>query len=115
MAQPLEAILGSLFFDGNFLYGMVEDGGTNNLGAIFKIMRDGAGFVKLFDFAASNGFGPRGSLISDGAFLYGITSNGGTNNKGTIFKIKPDGAGFVKVLDFAGGSKWQHTRGRSSF
>jgi gliding motility-associated-like protein len=95
---------GSLFFDGNFLYGMTEEGGTNTLGVIFKIMRDGTGFVKLFDFAASNGYGPRGSLISDGTFLYGIASPGGANNKGTIFKIKPDGTGFVKVLDFAGGA-----------
>jgi len=97
--------LGSLLFDGTFFYGMTQEGGTNNLGVIFKVKPDGTGFVKLFDFAsASNGYSPSGSLISDGIFLYGVAIDGGTNNVGTIFKIKPDGTGFAKLFDFAGGT-----------
>ena len=78
---------GSLISDGTFLYGMNSDGGTNDMGTIFKIMPDGSGYVKLLDFAgATNGRTPYGSLISDGTFLYGMTSQGGTNNDGVIFK-----------------------------
>jgi uncharacterized repeat protein (TIGR03803 family) len=94
---------GSLIFDGTFLYGMTNQGGTNNLGTIFKIMPDGTGYVKLLDFAgAINGSDPLGSLYADGTFLYGMTSTGGIYNLGTLFKIMPDGTGYVKLLDFSG-------------
>jgi len=94
---------GSLFFDGTFLYGMTNSGGTNNFGVIFKIKTDGSSYTKLFDFAdTANGFNPDGSLISDGTFLYGMTLNGGANNLGVVFKIKTDGSSYTKLLDFAG-------------
>lgn len=94
---------GALISDGTFLYGMTSTGGPNDLGAIFKIMPDGAGYVKILDFAGTvNGSRPSGSLISVGSFLYGMTQLGGTNNKGVIFKIMPDGSGYTKLLDFAG-------------
>ncbi|TAE50210.1 MAG: T9SS C-terminal target domain-containing protein [Bacteroidetes bacterium] len=96
--------LGSLFFDGTFLYGMTNSGGTNGDGTMFKILPDGTGFVKLLDFLLTfngpTGSSPLGSLISDGTFLYGMTNGGGTSNDGIIFKIKPDGTGYVKLLDF---------------
>ena len=95
--------LSSLISDGTYLYGLTQKGGLNNMGIIFKIMHDGSGYVKLFDFAGySNGAYPRGPLITDGTYLYGMTEYGGTNDKGTIFKIMPDGTGYVKLLDFAG-------------
>lgn len=94
---------GSLVFDGTFLYGMTELGGSNNAGVIFKIKPDGTSYLKLLDFAgATNGANPQGSLISDGTFLYGMTPAGGSNNLGTILKIMPDGTGYTKLLDFAG-------------
>ncbi len=91
---------GSLISDGTYLYGMTSEGGTNNLGTIFKIMPDGTGYVKLLDFEGLlNGKNPLGSLIYDGTFLFGMTAAGGTNDMGTIFKIMPDGTGYVKLLD----------------
>ena len=98
---------GSLISDGNFLYGMTQQGGANNKGTVFKIKSDGTGYMKLLDFSGtSNGSFPAGSLVSDGTFLYGMTANGGTgacsNGCGLIFKIKPDGTGYVKLFDFSG-------------
>ena len=78
---------GSLVSDGTFLYGMTRDGGTNNLGVIFKILPDGTGYSKLLDFAGvSNGSLPYGSLVSDGTFLYGMTHYGGASEIGTVFR-----------------------------
>ncbi len=91
---------GSLFYDGTFLYGMTNQGGTYDKGTIFKIKTDGSGYVKLFDFNGINGWGPFGSLISDGTFLYGVTYIGGTNGDGTVFKIKYDGSGFLILMNF---------------
>jgi uncharacterized repeat protein (TIGR03803 family) len=94
--------LGTLISDGTSLYGMTRDGGTNNLGTVFKINPDGTGYTKLLDFnGASNGKNPHGSLLFDGISLYGTTMFGGTNDLGTIFKINPDGTGYTKLLDFA--------------
>lgn len=94
---------GSLLSDGTFLYGMTSSGGTTNNGTIFKIMPDGTGFVKLFDFSGTTtGKNPYGSLITDGTYLYGMTLTGGTSNLGTIFKILKDGSGYVKLFDFTG-------------
>lgn len=99
---------GSLISDGTFLYGMTTEGGTSNLGTIFKIMPDGSGYTKLFDFTgALTGSHPYADLISDGSFLYGLTYEGGAGNFGTIFKIMPDGTNYSKMLDFNGPyGKW---------
>lgn len=103
---------GALISDGTFLYGMTLNGGANNFGTIFKLMPDGTGYVKLFDFAGTaNGSNPWGSLITDGTFLFGMTFSGGVNQMGTVFKIKLDGTEYTKLLDFAGLSNGRNPRG----
>lgn len=91
---------GSLILNGTFLYGMTCEGGFFDFGTIFKIMPNGTGYTKLFDFDGVNGEAPYEDLISVGTFFYGITSYGGINNVGTIFKILPDGTGYTKLHDF---------------
>ncbi len=92
---------GSLISDGTFLYGMASEGGTSNEGTVFKINKNGTGFIKLLNFTgAANGSNPFGSLLYDGTFLYGMTYSGGTINDGTIFKIKTDGTGYVRMFNF---------------
>ncbi len=94
---------GSLVSDGTYLYGMTQQGGTNNMGNTFKIKISDNTFTKTFDFAvAANGGYPLGSLISDGTYLYGITPNRGTNDMGTLFKLKISDNTFTKLMDFAG-------------
>ncbi|MCB0448227.1 MAG: T9SS type A sorting domain-containing protein [Gelidibacter sp.] len=92
----------SLYFDGGFLYGMTTYFGIYNRGIIFKIMIDGSGFTKLFDFDGA-GFGgfPNGTLISHGTSLYGLTPDDGSFNAGTLFKINQDGTGFTTLFDFS--------------
>lgn len=94
---------GSLITDGTYLYGMTQEGGTNDLGTVFKIMPDGTGYSKLLDFDGSNnGSYPNSTLYSDGTFLYGTTGSGGVNGMGVIFKIMADGTGYQKLIDFNG-------------
>ena len=103
---------GSLLFDGTFLYGLTSQGGTNNIGTIFKIKPDGTGFLKILDFVGtSNGGNAYSTLITDGTYLYGTTVGGGYNNNGTIFKIKPDGTGFAKLADFSGATNGSYPFG----
>ena len=92
---------GALYFDGTFLYGMTDLGGTSNSGTIFKIMTDGSNFEKLFDFDGdANGSNPFGELISAGGFLYGLSSSDGAFDDGTLFKIGTDGSGFETLFDY---------------
>lgn len=94
--------LDSLISDGTFLYGMTPNGGVYGFGTIFKIMTNGTGYLKLYDFDYTiNGGYPRGSLTLVGDFLYGM-AGGGTNNVGTLFKIMHNGTGYLKLMDFAG-------------
>lgn len=98
---------GSLLHDGTFLYGMTTDGGANNKGAIFRIMPDGTGYAKIYDFTGASGSSPEGPLVSDGTSLYGVAGLGGGGNAGTLFKIQPDGSGYTTLLDFSGAATGQ--------
>ncbi len=103
---------GTLISDGTYFYGMTTGGGNSNVGTIFKILGDGTGYTKLFEFDyANNGGYPYGSLYSDGTFLYGMTTLDGSGNYGTIFKIKTDGTGYVKLLNFNGGATGSDPKG----
>jgi uncharacterized repeat protein (TIGR03803 family) len=94
---------GSLISDGTYLYGMTEKGGANDSGVVFKILPNGTGYTKLFEFAGNtDGSYPDGDLFYDGTFLYGTTAKGGNYNMGTIFKIRSDGSGYSKIFDFSG-------------
>ena len=80
--------------DGNF-YGVMNDGGANRYGSIFKLSQTGE-FSTIYEFCAistcTDGKYPQGGLVqaADGSF-YGTTSEGGANNWGTLYKITADG------------------------
>jgi len=84
-----------------WLYGTTIFGGVSDKGTVFKIGKDGAGYVTLHQFTGTNGDGssPAAALIegSDGE-LYGTTYSGGNGNAGTVFKVKKDGSGYSVVL-----------------
>ncbi len=77
----------------NYLYGMANQGGSSNLGTVFKIKIDGTGFTKLLDFNGANGanpvFGPL--LEAQPGIFFGMTSLGGASNTGVVFSITSNG------------------------
>ena len=92
---------GSLIAKNNVLYGMSSGGGAYNVGTIFKIGLDGAGFALLHSFeGSSDGDTLRGSLIFYDGKLYGMTPLGGANNVGEIFRMNMDGTGFTVLHSF---------------
>jgi uncharacterized repeat protein (TIGR03803 family) len=87
-----------------YLYGTTYSGGTNDVGAMFKISTNGL-FSKLYSFiGGSDGINPQASLTlgNDGNF-YGMTEGGGANGYGVVFKVNPSGA-FTSLYSFTGGN-----------
>lgn len=91
------------------LYGMTTSGGTNNLGAIFKIGKDGTGFQKIADFNSSAATPLYGPLVEaqSGKFI-GMTSSGGARNGGAIFSVTSGGS-FTVIKDFPQVESWPIT------
>lgn len=96
--------------DGNF-YGTAWDGGTNNVGTVFKMAPGGAVTV-LYNFCSqtncTDGYSPAAGLIQarDGNF-YGTTYYGGKpcgyfTSCGTVFSITPAGV-LTTLHTFTGG------------
>ncbi len=89
----------SLIFDaqGN-LYGVTEDGGTNNEGAVFELSPGSGGVWTeqlLYSFeSGSTGNRPQGGLVFDTkGNLYGTTVNGGTGDLGVVYELSPPASG----------------------
>jgi uncharacterized repeat protein (TIGR03803 family) len=77
--------------DGNF-YGVMQSGGTNYDGSIFRITPGGV-FSNLFNFDGDvNGSNPQtGLVLGANGDLYGTTQSGGTSSEGNIFRITTNG------------------------
>lgn len=80
---------GLIRFKGSF-YGTTRQGGSANLGTVFKVTPAGAENV-VYEFAVTaDGHYPFGGLVqgADKA-LYGLTDAGGTSDLGTVFRLVP--------------------------
>jgi uncharacterized repeat protein (TIGR03803 family) len=94
------------------LYGMTGDGGSNDVGTVFRLNEDGSGFALLHSFSGQDGAHPDAALYErTGAFLleggdgaiYGTTFYGGSNGLGTVFKLNKDGSAYLVLHHFSGG------------
>lgn len=85
------------------LYGVTSTGGSNNVGAVYRIPFDGGNPVTIASFPSSRGTSPTGSLVSDGAgFLYGTARAGGLNDDGTVFRVKISTGAIATLATFDG-------------
>src|SRR6185369_17125637 len=93
------------------LYGATRYGGGVDLGTVFKINRDGAGYSVLHRFTNSPGTGTypiAGVLEGSDGMLYGRTISGGNGDGATIFRLNKNGIGFAIIHSFsqAGGNRF---------
>ncbi|HXI70074.1 MAG TPA: choice-of-anchor tandem repeat GloVer-containing protein [Verrucomicrobiae bacterium] len=87
------------------LYGTTyfADGATR--GTIFKINKDGSGYMILHTFTGTSSGGDGQNPIcklleADDGLIYGTTSLGGSANAGTVFAINKDGTGYNILYSF---------------
>jgi uncharacterized repeat protein (TIGR03803 family) len=88
----------SVTLSSNVLYGLTAQGGTSNVGTVFRMNTDGTGYTVLKNFGGADGASPSGTLIATSTELYGLTSAGG----GTVFKLNTDGTAFITLKQFLG-------------
>jgi uncharacterized repeat protein (TIGR03803 family) len=89
------------------MYGTAFYGGSNGLGAVFKLTPSGL-FSPLLSFNGTNGAYPQGSLVQAvDSKLYGTTQNGGAYTNqfgtgfGTVFQVTTNGT-LTTLVSFAG-------------
>ena len=92
------------------LYGAAYSASGTNVGAIFRLQKDGTAFsaVKLFQaprpnqFPAVPNYGKPQSQLVEGTngMLYGTSLAGGTNATGQIYRLNKDGTGFQMIYHF---------------
>jgi uncharacterized repeat protein (TIGR03803 family) len=87
--------------DGN-LFGALEFGGTNNLGALFQITTSGA-YAQLYDFSASVGQYPGSPLMQDTSGLFYSTSyQGGAYGFGSVYSLNMGLGPFIAFVSATG-------------
>ncbi len=99
VSQPEGRLLAST---NGFLYGTSPFGGSNGLGCVFKVARDGTGLTIVRHFSGpADGRAPYGGVLEgkDG-LIYGTTYGGGNYGFGTLFRMTNDGSGFTVMRHF---------------
>ncbi len=90
-----------LLVDGSTIYGSTSNGGSNQLGTIFRINTDGTAFTVLKQGILNDGAGYFSGLILDGDVLYGVSFSGGNFTNGTVFKMGTNGSDYSIIKSFA--------------
>jgi uncharacterized repeat protein (TIGR03803 family) len=100
---PAEPYAGVIEASDGYLYGTTERGGTNGLGTVFRLGKEGGSFSILKSFGGGDGAYPEAELMeaSDGR-LYGATTGGGLGDQGVLFSISKDGASVITLRQFDG-------------
>ena len=78
------------------LYGTTPNGGSANLGTVFKLTPAGTGYSEsvIYSFQGGNDAAdPGASLIEDQSGALFGTAGGGTAGAGAVFKLTPAGGG----------------------
>jgi uncharacterized repeat protein (TIGR03803 family) len=101
----------TLVQSGATFYGMTTQGGTANLGTVFKVNPDGTAFSVIHSFAGGTADGQHPSFSSvavSGTAVYGVTPTGGAFGFGTVFSMNSDGSAYTLLRSFnaATGDAW---------
>jgi uncharacterized repeat protein (TIGR03803 family) len=92
---------GDLLVDGGTIYGSTSNGGSNELGTIFRINTDGTDFTVLKQGALNYDAGYFSGLILDNSILYGVSYSGGIYTNGSVFRMNTNGSDYYIIKSFS--------------
>lgn len=96
---------GLLLANNSLLYGVCNNGGTNDLGTFFSFNPSNNNYTKIVDFTGPNGQYPYGQPVqASDNHIYGITSTGGNGGGGIIYKYNISNNSFTTVHHFVFGT-----------
>lgn len=96
---------GVVFDRNGNLYGTTLQGGTNDRGTVFEIVKGSKTITSLHSFGmnSNGGAGPTFGVVVDAAGdIYGTTVGFGTSNQGMVFKISGASHQFTQIASFNG-------------
>ncbi|SPJ14587.1 hypothetical protein SBDP2_1710013 [Syntrophobacter sp. SbD2] len=107
---------GSLFYQGDTLYGITWAGGcsennclnpdNNGCGTLFSLRTNGSNYKVFWEFSCGgadlSASLPYAHFVSDGRRLYSTAELGGEFESGAVFAVRPDGTGFTILHSFSG-------------
>jgi len=96
---------------GGLIYGVGTAGGTDNLGAVFCLATNGAGFTVIHSFTNSESQSPQGALVESNGILYGTSVARGTGLSGTVFQLATNGADFLVLQNFTNATTGANPKG----
>ena len=102
--------VGSLILspNGSTLYGVAQEGGSDNDGTVFSMPVGGGTQTTLFNFDGTHGANPSNGLMLIGSTLYGMTYQGGNMSlngglgDGTVFSMPVGGGTPTTLFNFDG-------------
>jgi len=102
-APDLSAPRGALILSDNTLYGTAVAGGTDRVGAVFKVQTDGSGLTVLHNCLSlgNDGANPWAGVILSSNALFGTANTGGAHGWGSVFSVNTDGTGYAVLHAFS--------------
>lgn len=95
----------SPLYVGGTLFGTTREGGSGNVGTVYKVNASTGAESVLYAFKGGmDGAYPSAPLINVVGILYGTTAQGGANNCGTVFQVNPNTGAERVVYTFTGGA-----------
>jgi uncharacterized repeat protein (TIGR03803 family) len=82
------------------LYGATLRGGDFDSGFVFRLHKDGTGFVQLLSFSPRGYLDGQHVIIGSDGVLYGTTFGGGVLNQGMLFRLNTDGKRHIVLHHF---------------
>jgi uncharacterized repeat protein (TIGR03803 family) len=104
-SQPANPLAEMIEASDGALYGTSRGVFQGNRGTVFKLQKDGTGFLVLRSFTSTNEPAFPMAPVAEGpdGALYGTTFGGGDGDQGALFKINKDGSGFRVLHLFPAG------------
>jgi len=99
-SQPYAGVI----YEGGILYGNTYNGGSSDLGTLFKYDFSTSTLTTLYSFAGqpTDGAYPEDGVIYQSGILYGTTNRGGSSNLGTLFSYNLASSTLTTLYSFTG-------------